>query len=1333
MLRDRPALAQRLQGLQRRQRRQLPIDQGLAKLQQAVARSHAEATTRRQQRPPITYPEALPVSAHRDTIAAAIQQHQVVIVAGETGSGKTTQLPKICLDLDRGIYGMIGHTQPRRLAARSVANRIASELGSGIGAAVGYKVRFTDRATRASYIKLMTDGILLAEAQHDRQLRHYDTIIIDEAHERSLNIDFLLGYLKQLLPQRPELKLIITSATINTAAFSTFFDGAQVISVSGRTYPVEVRYRPLLAAEIATTQPAVSGVNDAEAAVLDLDAADADQAAAADRRDRDQPQAILDAVDELARDLPLGDILLFLPGEREIRDTTEALRRHAMRDTEVLPLFSRLSAAEQDRVFQPHRGRRIILATNVAETSLTVPGIRAVIDTGEARISRYSHRTKVQRLPIESISQAAANQRAGRCGRLGPGICIRLYSESDYLARPEQSDPEILRTNLASVILQMATLQLGDIAHFPFLAPPDSRRINDGYQLLHELGAVDERRRITAIGQQLARLPVDPRIGRMLIAAASEGALQEVAVIAAALSIQDPRERPLAAQQQADQAHAPFRDERSDFLAYLNLWRFYHEQARHLSRSKLRQLCQQHYLSYVRLREWHDIHGQILQLTGDLKLTRNSEPADYDAIHRALLTGLLGQVAQRDEEPPPQPNAKRPKRRPLPRYLGARNVKLQLFPGSGVKKQPPKWLMAAELIETSALYARSVAAIQPQWLETLAAHLIKRSWSEPHWEQRPAQVAAFEQQTLYGLIVVPRRKVNYGPIDSSVSRQLFIRHALVEGAFRSSAPCLQQNRALLADLEQLEAKSRRRDWVVDEEQLYAFYDARLPEGIYSGQRFERWRRRAERNDPHALCMSREQLLHAAATPLVVADFPDQITINTLSLPLHYHFEPGSEADGVTVQLPLTALAELPAAPFEWLVPGLLEAKIIALIKSLPKALRRNFVPAVNFAQAVLAALADEGRGAASGAALLPELTRQLLRMSGVEVAASAWDLSQLPPHLLMRFEVVDERGRPLRAGRDLAALRQQVGERVRSRLQQRPETTIERDQIKRWDFGDLPERVEVRRAGMTLRGYPALTEQADGSLSIRLHETPQAAATAGARGAVRLLLQEQRDKVRWLRRNLPNWQRSCLLYTGLGSCDELTDDLLVATAATLLLGDQPDTIRDAAIWQQRSSHAAAALVASATANAERVSALLQQRRELLQQIQHLTKPNWLLSLRDAEAQLNGLLPRRFLLQIPQAQLPELARYLRALARRLEKLPLDPQRDQQLCQQIAPLQQMCREAWPTDPIAEPPSAALQHFRWLLEELRVSLFAQELGTRERVSITRLSRYWQAHWPS
>ena len=1275
MMADRYQLRRRIDGLRRRNNNGKPIDRGLREVSEMIEVSTTRLESRRAARPQPEYPVELPVSSRRVEIAAAIEEHQVVVIAGETGSGKTTQLPKICLEVGRGVAGLIGHTQPRRIAARSVALRIAEELKSEAGRGVGYKMRFTDRVSSDSYIKLMTDGILLAEIQNDRLLSQYDTIIIDEAHERSLNIDFLLGYLKRLLPRRPDLKLIITSATINTESFSQFFDNAPIVEVSGRTWPVELRYRPL--------------------------AADDEE-----RRDRDIPEAIIDAVDELTLEDPLGDILIFLPGERQIRECAEALRKHRLRDTELLPLFARLSGAEQDRVFRLHHGRRIVLATNVAETSLTVPGIRFVIDTGLARISRYSHRTKVQRLPIEAISQASANQRSGRCGRVSAGVAIRLYSEQDYLSRPQFTAPELLRTNLASVILQMASLDLGDVAAFPFLEPPDRRYINDGYRILHELGAVDGHNRLTPMGRKLARLPIDPRIGRMLLAADSEGCLDEVLTIASALSVQDPRERPLEAQQAADEAHSRFSDKRSDFLGLLRLWTYYHEQARHLSKNKLRKQCKKEFLSYLRLREWHDVHGQLLALVREMKLRLNREQADYNAIHRALLTGLLGNIAFKSDRH---------------EYSGARNIKLAIFPGSSLFKKQPKWIMAAELVETSRLYARTVAAIEPEWIEPLAKHLVKRNYFEPHWAKRPAQVSAWERVTLYGLIIVPRRVVNYGPIDPKLSRELFIRNALVAGEFQCRAPFFSHNRQLLEEVELLEAKARRRDILIDEQLLFEFYDTRIPEGIYSGKQFEKWRKKVERKDARQLFLTREFLMQHGAGAVTENSFPDHVEMGGIAFALDYHFEPGEPDDGVTVVIPLAALAVVESEVFEWLVPGLLKEKIIALIKSLPKPLRRNFVPAINYAEAVLEVIKQDG-------SLIVALSRQLLRITGVDIPRQAWQLDQLPPHLLMNYRIVDERSRVIGEGRDLNVLRDELSGKVRSSLEKRPATGIERSNITAWDFEPLPEVLEVEQQGLLLRTYPALVDNKQ-DVSIQLFENREVAEWQMHHGIVRLLMLQMPDKIKYLRKSLPGLQQMCLYYVPVGNCDELRDTIIEAAVGQLLENKVEVLPREQAGFDRLVGQIRPEIVSYASQLTEQVAAVLKLFHSINRDLSGALPADCLEAVADMRGQLGRLVYPGFVKEIPGDWLQHLSRYLKAIERRLDKLRSSPRRDRELMLDVQKLEQkLIQRLENCDPHREI-DPGLLNYRWMLEELRVSLFAQELRTIAPVSVKRLEKSWKA----
>ncbi len=1219
------------------------------------------------------YPAELPVVEHRAVIARAIEAHQVVIIAGETGSGKTTQLPKICLELERGVEGLIGHTQPRRIAARSVAVRIASELECEPGEAVGYKVRFKDRVSSGSYIKLMTDGILLAEIRGDRYLEQYDTLIIDEAHERSLNIDFLLGYLKQLLPQRSDLKLIITSATIDTGRFSRHFDDAPIIEVSGRTWPVEIRYRPL-------------GGEDEDA------------------QDRDMQQAVLDAVDELSR-IDRGDILVFLSGEREIRNTAEALRKHHPSRTEILPLYARLSAAEQNRVFSSHTGRRIVLATNVAETSLTVSGIRYVIDAGLARVSRYSYRNKVQRLPVEKISQASANQRSGRCGRLAAGVAIRLYSEQDYLNRAEFTEPEILRTNLASVILNMATLGLGGVDKFPFVEAPDQRQVNDGYRLLQELGAMDSERRITPLGRRLARLPIDPRIGRMILAAGKEGCVREVLIIAAALTIQDPRERPLESQQQADEAHRRFHDEQSDFLSLLNLWWYYEAQRRHLSQNKLRRDCRKHFLSFVRLREWHEVHSQLLTLAREMELRPNQQPAGYDAIHRALLTGLLGNIAVKSDESS---------------YQGARNIKLSIFPGSGLFKKRPKWVMAAQLIETSRLYAHGVARIDPAWVEPLAGALVKRSYSEPHWEKKPAQVAAYEQVSLYGLIIHPRRRINYGPIDADEAREVFIRQALVQGEYRTRALFFHHNRKLVDEVEQLEHKSRRHDVLVDDETLFAFYDKRIPAGIYSGARFEQWCKRAERDNPRLLFLTRDYLMQHSAAHICAERFPDALSVNSLPLPLSYHFEPGHAEDGVTLTAPVELLNQLRPERFEWLVPGLLEEKITALLRGLPKAVRRNFVPVPDYARTCIEALV------ADDTVLLEALSAHLCRISGETIAPEMWSPQSLPLHLLMNFRVVDDAGKTIGSGRDLAELQQTLGSCARSSFSSHPRLELERKGITRWDFGELPEVVEFERAGVQMRGYPALVDNED-SVAIRVFDTRQAADESMRAGLSRLFMLSLDDKMKYLRNKLPVSQTLCMHYTCIGRCDELKRDVLLAVTDEVFIGHSAP-LRDASAFELRREQAKGELVAFANRLCELLAGILAEHHALSKRLKGALSPAWIHAVADLREQISHLIHPGFVSRTPWLWLQQMPRYLSAMQLRMDKLQGGAERDRVNLQQFQPLWQeylLRREKADRTGHHDP---ALEEYRWLLEELRVSLFAQQLRTGRPVSVKRLSRFFE-----
>jgi ATP-dependent helicase HrpA len=1105
-LRDEDRLRRRLSHV-RRAARGDGGESALAKLTAEVEQAERRVARRRAAVPKLTYPPQLPVSARRDDLLEAIRDHQVVVVAGETGSGKTTQIPKLCLELGRGVRGAIAHTQPRRLAARTVAERIADELDVPLGEAVGYAVRFSDRSGEDTLVRLVTDGLLLAEIQRDRLLRRYDTIIVDEAHERSLNIDFLLGYLRQILPQRPDLKLIITSATIDPQRFSRHFGDAPVVEVSGRTYPVEVRYRPLTAGD----DP--------------------------DGEERDEVDAVGDAVDELLHEGP-GDVLVFLSGEREIRDTADALRGRLRSDVEVLPLYARLSTSEQRRVFQPHRNRRVVLATNVAETSLTVPGIRYVVDPGNARISRYSARLKVQRLPIEPISQASADQRKGRCGRTSEGICIRLYDEQDFAERPRYTDPEILRTSLASVILQMAAVGLGDVEAFPFLDPPDARQVRDGLALLHELGAFDSSsgskdpaRRLTPLGRRLAQLPVDPRMARMVLEADRLRCADEVIVIAAALSIQDPRERPAEHQQAADQQHARFADESSDFLAYRNLWRYLREQQRELSSNQFRKRCRVEYLHYLRVREWQDLVGQLRQAAKGVDVTINREPAESREIHLALLSGLLSHVGMRDE-----------KRRD---YVGARNARFAIFPGSTLARKSPNWVMVAELVETSRLWGRTAAWIEPAWMEPLAKHLVKRSYDEPHWERRRASVVATERVTLYGLPIVAGRKVTYGRIDPVLSRSELIRRGLVEGDWQTNHAFLRENQRLLEQAEELEHRARRRGILVDDQVLYDFYDARIPADVVSGAHFDAWWKDMRRRDPDRLTFDPGLLVDPeAAESLDAGSWPPAWRQGGRELSLSYRFEPGREDDGVTVQVPLAQLGELDDRGFEWLVPGLRTELVTTLMRRLPKDLRRGLVPVPDVAGAILERLVPGGEP------MVNALSREVERLRGVRVPPEAWDLAGLPPHLRMGFRVEDGRGEVLGAGKDLAALRERLRPRLRAELAAATQD-LERHGLRQWTLGDLPRTVSLPGAGQAVRGYPSLVDEGD-SVGVRVLDTADAQAASMRGGTRRLLELTVQSPVRKLQDGLGMRDQLTLSGAPHGSVRAVLDDVRSAAIDALL-------------------------------------------------------------------------------------------------------------------------------------------------------------------------------------
>ncbi len=1254
---DRPRLRRRLAGLRRR--RVPPRDPAWERLARDIDASEAVVQGRAAAAMALHFPPELPITMHCDEIAAALAAHQVVIVCGETGSGKTTQLPKLCLSRGRGAAGLIGHTQPRRIAARSVAMRIAEELGPDGAGWVGYKVRFHDRTLPDARIKLMTDGILLAEIQHDRLLESYDTLIIDEAHERSLNIDFLLGYLKQILPRRPDLKVIITSATIDPQRFARHFD-APVIEVSGRGYPVEIRYRP-----------------------------------PEEDSDGDLQTAILKAVDELAREGP-GDMLVFLSGERDIRDTAEALRKHHPPGTEILPLYARLSAAEQDRVFRPHAGRRIVLATNVAETSLTVPGIRYVIDTGLARISRYSHRNKVLRLPVEKISQAAASQRAGRCGRIAPGICIRLYSESDFLAREPYTPPEIRRTNLASVILRMKRLELGRVEDFPFMDPPDGRFVRDAYRLLRELQALDESDGLTALGRRLADLPVDPRLGRMILAGAEQRCLREILIIVSALSIQDPRERPVDRRTEADAAHARFQDRRSDFLGWLKLWEVVQDRWRHLSNRQFRRFCQTHFLSYRRLREWRDIHQQLVQQVRSMGLAFNDTAPEYAALHRAILSGLLGQVAVREEGD---------------EYRGVRETRLRLFPGAAPASAPPQWIMAGELLETSRLYALNVARIEPRWIEEVGAHLVRRQYDNPHWHRRRGQVMAFETVTFHGLVLVSRRRIPYGRIDPETAHEIFIQ-ALAAGEVDGQAAFARNNQALLEAFQKEENKLRRREQSDARDLLAGFYRQRLPADICDARAFARWRRRAEARDPTILHAPRELFMSALKARADETRFPDVLRLDGLMLPLEYRFDPGRACDGVTLVIPLAALRRVTQVRCEWLVPGLLEEKILALIKSLPKSLRRHFVPAADYARACTEAL---GTGKTTGnMALTQALAQQLERMTGVRVPPEAWRMERLAPHLRMHFRLVDENGHVLAEGDDLDVLQAQWAGRVCDAFERAGGSEFERCGITTWDFGVLPERLTLQRNGFSLEAFPALTDEGQAA-ALRLFDTPQEAERHHREGVLRLLMLTLSSERRAVEAAVDARKPLGLRYTALKSGPEPGADLRSEILKSVFAQSFPlggEAVRDAAAFERL----AAAGRGKVVSQAERLLALLD---EILERFQRLHKtlqrplpPAWLPSVSDMRSQLDELVWPGFISATPMRHLQQYPRYLKALALRLRKLEEQPARDLARVRRIRP-------DWEAYLSRQPHRHRRQQdeARWHFEERRIALFTQELAVASR----------------
>lgn len=1272
MLRDRQRLRRRLRHAEKNHGGDEEQAQRVHQLCLAITQAESRVSLRREATPVITFPENLPVSQKQQAIAQAIAAHQVVIVAGETGSGKTTQLPKICLALGRGVKGMIGHTQPRRLAARTVTQRIAEELAVSPGGCVGYKVRFNDQVSETTQIKLMTDGILLAEIQQDRLLMQYDTLIIDEAHERSLNIDFLLGYLRELLPRRPDLKVIITSATIDPARFSRHFCQAPVIEVSGRTYPVEIRYRPI-----------TDGADDS---------------------DRDQLQAIFDAVDELSHEKP-GDILIFMSGEREIRDTADALTKRDLRHTEVVPLYARLSNAEQNRVFQSHTGRRIVLATNVAETSLTVPGIRYVIDPGTARISRYSYRTKVQRLPIEPISQASANQRKGRCGRVAEGICIRLYAEEDFNHRPPFTDPEILRTNLASVILQMMALGLGDISAFPFVDAPDKRNIQDGVRLLEELGAISGRNetqwKLTVSGRQLAKLPVDPRLARMVLAGSQYSCVREMMIITAGLSIQDPRERPVEKQQVADEKHRRFMDKESDFLAFVNLWDYLQQQQKALTGNQFRQQCKTDYLNYLRVREWQDIYTQLHQVVRELGLPVNSEPAAFREIHTALLTGLLSHIGQKDAD--------------KPEYTGARNARFALFPGSALFKKPPKWTMVAELVETRRLWGRVAARLDPLWIEPVAHHLLKYSYSEPHWERTQGAVMALEKVTLFGLPIVTSRRVNYGAIDPRLSRELFIRCALVEGDWQTRYAFFRNNQRLRSEVEELEHKSRRRDILVDDETLFVFYDQRIAPDVVSSRHFDSWWRKISRITPDLLNFDKPMLIKDGAQKVSKRDYPDQWCQGDLKLRLSYQFEPGKEADGVTVHIPLPLLNQVTDHGFEWQIPGIRRDLVIALIKSLPKPVRRNFVPAPNYADAFLE------RVVAGEMPLLDALEREFRLMSGVTIERECWQWEQVPDHLKMTFRVIDEHNQALKEGNDLAALKKALKGKVQETLSQVADSGVEKTGLQQWDFGHLPQHFEQKKGHYSVKAWPALVDEKK-SVAIRLFDSQHEQRVMMWAGQRRLLLLNIPSPVKYLHEKLPNKAKLGLYFNPYGKVLDLIDDCITC-GIDKLMADAGGPVWQEADFIRLHEHVRAGLNEVVVDIAQQVEQILTVVFAINKRLKGQVDISRALALSDIKAQMSNLVYRGFVTQNGWKRLPDTLRYLNAIERRLDKMAVDPHSDRARMLKVEQVQ----KAWQTWRDKLPPERRddeeVLAIRWMIEELRVSYFAQQLGTPVPVSDKRI----------
>jgi ATP-dependent helicase HrpA len=1297
--------------------------------------------------PPITFPEDLPVSGRRQEIAKALMENQVVIVSGETGSGKTTQLPKICLELGRGGKGMIGHTQPRRIAASSTAKRIAHELGTPLGEHVGYKVRFNDTLHAGAWVKLMTDGILLAETQTDPLLRAYDTIIIDEAHERSLNIDFLLGYLKQILPRRPDLKVIITSATIDADRFARHFGTpdkpAPVIEVSGRLYKVELRYRPVERDQV-TAAPAADGKSVSKA-----------QSA---RDKRDLIDAVVDGVDELCR-LGQGDVLVFLPGEREIRDCAEALRKQHPPHVEILPLFARLSVEEQDRVFRTTNARRIVLATNVAETSLTVPGIRYVVDAGLARVKRYSYRNKVEQLQIEPISQAAANQRAGRCGRVADGVCIRLYEEADFVQRPKFTDPEILRSSLAAVILRMKSLHLADVETFPFVEPPQGRAVADGYQLLQELGAVDDANELTAMGRKLAKLPLDPRVGRMILAALDNACLTEMLIIASALSVQDPRDRPMEYQQQADEKHKKFADEKSEFLSYLKIWSWFEQAIEHKkSNRQLQDNCRENFLSQLRLREWRDVHSQLLTIVREQGWRLTEAPATYEQLHMALLTGLLGNIGYKMEDDAA--------------YLGARGIKFNIWPGSTLGKKAGKWVMAAELVETTRLYARTIAQIQPEWIEKIGGHLLKKSWGEPRWEKRSAQVTASERATLYGIVVYSQRRINYAQHNPMEAREIFIREALVGGDYDTRSPFFAHNHKLIREIENLEHKSRRLDVLVDDQLIAAFYDKEIPSDVVNGAGFEKWYKDASRDNPKLLYLNREELMRHEAAGVTTELFPKTMNVTGIEMGLTYHFEPGSPRDGVTLSVPLFALNQIPQERAGWLVPGMLKEKVQLLLKSLPQKLRRHCVPLPEYAAGFFERNQDPLRFARGD--LIECLKSDIHKHTSARVLSTDFKLETLPAHMFMNFKVIDEHGRQLDMGRNLATLQAELGGQARQSFQRMAESTpaavasgqaraqaafgkpaaaaparaqgqapvpagpaapeakgkgaapanagvSQHSNITGWTFGELPELLEITQGKLTLIGFPALVDKGT-HCDLEVFDDPNVAARTHRIGLRRLFALQFKEQLKFAEKNIPGLQQMGMQFMTVGSQEELREQIVNKAIDIACLQDPLP--HDAASFNKRKEEGKGRIGLLINEIARLAGQVLAEFHGLPKRLQNLPPA----VAGDMQAQLKELVHKRFIAETEYGQLAHFPRYLKAINVRLEKLRGNPSRDAQLMAEWQTAASQFQRTVKNQPLKNLDPRMVE-FRWMLEELRVSLFAQELRTPMPVSAKRLQKVWES----